>query len=404
MTRTSWLYFGTRLLSSPLEALFTLLIFILNKELNASLLQITILSATKPLVSNFAFYINTIVTSNKNRIPLYLLCLNIAGCVPCLLFPFMDSPWYFITSYIIFMTALRASYPAWMETLKSAVGLDKIAGVVAKGVSINYALVMAIPLLASTLMDEYTGVWRWIFVFLAVLQLLNTILLYSLKIEFPPTEKAPTPSIKDMFVGPLKEGWALCKQNKAFAEYLLMFLLGGAGLVMLMPILPAFFNEVLHLSYVKLTLAISLTKGIAFLIASPFWGKWKKNLFGLNVYVNLLSCLFVLCLLASTINSGWIYVAYIAYGFMQAACELSFNVCGPVFSNKSDSLPYSGVNLSLLGIRGCIFPFLGQTLFIYSNVSTVFLFSGLLCFISMVYAYLLNRKYPEENLRVGYVL
>ncbi|HEV8052230.1 MAG TPA: MFS transporter, partial [Parachlamydiaceae bacterium] len=207
--QTQWAYYGSRFLSSPLEAMFTFLIFILSKELDANPLQLTLLAASKPFVSIFAFYLNAFAARKVRRLPFYLAILNAVGCILCFLFPLVVNAWFFIASYMIFMTCLRAAYPIWMEILKSQFGVQKMGGLISKGTSINYGLVIFIPMIASVWMDQNKQIWQWMFVVLGLLQLLNSFLLILVQMESTDSKSVGYKPKKFQLLEPLKEGWKI---------------------------------------------------------------------------------------------------------------------------------------------------------------------------------------------------
>lgn len=385
--KTSMLFLGSRLLCGPLEAIFMLLIFFVSKELHANILQLTVLAAAKPIVSLFAFYASSLVVGRPQWIRKFLILLNIIGCIPCLLFPFVDNVWFFVVSYALFITTIRASFPAWNEILKNNVGLDKMGSLISKGTSINYFITMFVPVALSYWIDQNHQIWKTLFFALALLQLLNTIMICCLHFK-PKSEESSAISLESMFVDPWKNGWQLCKENRGFAKYLVMFFLGGAGIIGLQPVLPNFFQTSLGLSYTQLTVAFSFCKGIGFIFTSPIWARTvsQRSLYFINAGVNFFSSLFIAFLLASSLNINWVFIAYLMYGVMQAGCEISWNMSGPMFSQKKDSISYSNLNLALVGLRGLICPFMGQLIFINTNALFVFVCSGSLCLLSLVYA------------------
>lgn len=378
-----YFYLASRILCSPLEALYTILIFILSKDLDVSLWHLTLMACLKPIVSLLSFYIS----SRAGRVRGYLLALNAAACVPCLFFPWAGSPLFFIASYALFMTAQRAAFPVWGELLKRGVGLPLMSGLVSKGTMINYASIMALPVLFSFWMDQSPGLWKWLFFGLAALQLMNTVLIAFLPDDF---------KREASFTG-IKSPWGLWRENRAFGRYLLLFFLGGAGIIAMQPLLPAYFSETLGLSYAQLTLAFSFCKGISFLCTSPYWAKLMKSIsiFRLNAYMNLLTCVFIISVLASTWHVNWLFFGYLMYGAMQAGCELSWNLSGPIFSKERESTFYSGLNLGLVGIRGCICPLMGQLIFAFTSAQGLFLVCLGLCFSALLYALWLDRRYIE---------
>ena len=72
---------------------------------------------------------------------------------------------------------------------------------------------------------------------------------------------------------------------------------------------------------------------------------------------------------------------------------MSWNLSGPIFSEKKESTIYSSINLAAIGIKGCIFPFLGHLLPVYTNANVVFATGGFLCFIGLIYEVWLDHSY-----------
>lgn len=403
LSKSHVLYLMNKALCSPLECLFTLLIFILIKELDATTWQLTVLAASKPIVSLFSFQANSVIIGRPHRTRAFLAILWILGGLPCLFFPFVINAWYYIGSYALFITTLRASSPTWIELLKNEAGSHNIASSLLKGSSINYLTVMFLPLLLSFWMDANSDLWKSLFVCFGVLQLLALLILCFLKPSYNSSKKKEK---GQRCTNPLllwKEGWNLLKSNSAFARYHLLFFLGGAGLVALQPILPIYFKETLQLSYTQVTLAFSVCKGAAFVLSSPVWARWsnKISLYLINYWMNVLSLLFITLMLAASIATLGIFPAYLMYGAMQAGCELGWNLSGPYFAGGRESTYYSSMNLVFVGIRGCVCPFIGTFIFGLTNFVGVFIFAGFLCVISIIYALRLesiqSRAVPNQN-------
>lgn len=271
---TSLLFYGSRLFCSPLEAIYTLLIFIVSKELNASLLQLTLLASLKPITSIIAFYVTSIASRHSFQARNLLICLNMIGCLPCFMFPFVDNVWYYISSYAVFITTVRVIFPTWNQILKSKVGLHNLAGVISKGTSINYSLLIMIPLIIAHWMDQYPLLWKQLFALFGMFQVVNGIIL--LKLQSPLDSSVhvvhDSISIKNYLLFPLQAGWKVLNEQTAFSQYLLLFFLGGMGLVMIQPILPLFFKDNLHLSYQDLALAFSFCRGLFIYYDISFMG------------------------------------------------------------------------------------------------------------------------------------
>lgn len=369
-----------RILCGPNEILFTLLIFILSKNLHATPFQITVMVALKPLTSLFSFYVSTFLYDKSYRIRPYLIANMFIGALPCIFFPFVENVWFYLASYALFMITKRAQEPAWMEFLKSHLELQQMSKAVSKGTSITYFISMFLPPILSFWLEG--EIWKTLFVFFGLLQFLSAASIFGIRCGIKSSQ-----SMLKFDSAPLKKAWQLLRYDVAFSHYLFLFFLGGAGIVALQPILPHYFNFHLGLSYTQLTLAFSFCKGVSFLVSSPIWSKYinRITLYRVNVLMNFLTCLFIGGLLAAIYNMKWVYVAYLCYGAMQGGCDLSWSLSGVIFSKKNDSSPYSSLNLILVGIRGCICPYLGYLLYNAMGPLPVFIMAFCLCLVGIFY-------------------
>jgi len=400
---TQWMFIGSKLLISPLDAMFALLAFILLKDLNATPLQLTLLVSSKPLVSLIAFYGNLVIKGQTSRLKPFLMASSLLGFLPCFFFPFAHNIWFFLIANALFMMSAKAMIPAWSEILKLNLPSEERGKVFSQG-SIAYHLTkIVIPVLLSPWIDFYPHVWKWMFFGLASLQAFNIGLLYWIQIKRQCDDSETDPylftSLGSIVLGPWKNGWKLMKQRPDFRNFQVVFLFGGAGLILMHPVLPIFFKDILQLSYVQLTLATSFCMGVGYALSSQTWGRWIHripiNLF--NFYVTLFAAVYAVLVVASGYQVGLIYLAYILYGIMQAGSEMSWNLSGPLFAKDKDSTLFSGVNVAMVGLRGCIAPFLGELLFLTGGSTTAFLFGGGLCLLGSIYSFSLHWKERGEK-------
>lgn len=396
----SKLFITSRLLASPLEVLFTLLIFILNKNLEVLPLQLTLVATIKPVSSLFSFYISSIIFDNPHRMRTYLFLNILIGSLPCLLFPFTDNVWFYIASYALFLITNRAASPAWMEVLKNNTDTLTIAKTVSYGNSIFYFMSIVLAPIIGFLMDEAPHLWRYIFLSLALLKMINMTLIFAIK----PDMKI---QIRKPFIEPLKRGWLLLKEKPSFSHYLFLYCIGGMGIIGTQSILPLYFKDTLNLSYTELALAFSCFKGLSFLLSSSSWVKYTQNhsLYRLNSFANIFTVIYFVLILLAGFETSLLYLAYISYGVMLAGCELSKELSGPYFSGTDDSTIYSSLNLALGGIRGCIFPVVGSLLYAYTGPTVIFTTAASLCLAGSFYGLWLERRFPttccaKTNVRI----
>src|SRR5690606_24555008 len=116
-------------------------------------------------------------------------------------------------------------------------------------------------------------------------------------IEIP---QAPKPQDDASFersspvTAPWRSAARLMSRRKDFFHFQAGYMLGGFGLMLVQPALPAFFMDVLHLSYQDLGLAVSACKGLGFVAASSIWPSLLRRfgVFAFCAWVSLLFSLF----------------------------------------------------------------------------------------------------------------
>lgn len=399
---TQWMFVGSKLLISPLDAMFGLLAFIFYKDLNATPLQLTLLVASKPLVALFAFYGNLVIKGNTSRLKSFLITTSLLGFIPCFFFPFMYNVWFFLLANALFMMSAKAMIPAWSEILKLNLPQEERGKIFSQGSTVYHLARIIVPLLFSPWMDYYPHVWKWMFFGLASFQALNIALLYWIKIKSHCEDSETDPylftSMSSIVLGPWKHGWKLIKQRPDFRHFQIAFILGGGGLMMMHPVLPIFFKDILQLTYTQVTLATSFCMGIGFALSSRIWGRWmhRISIHLFNFFITLFAGIYALLVIASGFQVGLIFVAYLLYGIMQAGSEMSWNLSGPLFARDKDSTLFTGVNVAMVGLRGCIAPFLGEMIFLTGGSTAVFLFGGVLCFIGSGYSLWLSSQENQE--------
>ncbi|MDJ0651938.1 MAG: MFS transporter [Simkaniaceae bacterium] len=391
-------YVISRVLSGPFWGLFYLFPMILHKDLHATSFQVATLIAIKPVASLFSPYWSQRVHAMRERLISNLILGNILKFSLFLFFPFIDSPWFYIFAVGFHMFLCRGMIPAWMEVLKLKVPKESRSKICAIGSIIDYLGVALLPLFVGGILDNIAESWRILFPVAAVFGMLSTWPIKKIKIPLVDKQKLPTTERKIAhLIDPWKSSWKLLRKRLDFAKFQWGFFLGGAGLMIIQPVLPIYFNHVLHLSYSDVLTAVAALKGIGFVLSSPLWVKFfnRSRIFVLCSVVTLAAAVFPLLLLFAYSSSSIIYIAYIAYGVMQGGSELSWKMSGPIFSREEDSAPYSSVNVLAVGVRGIIFPYLGSFLFLKSENPTFVLLCGMsLCLSATAFLSFNGRKYP----------
>lgn len=383
-TRSAFLW--TRLLNIPFWAIFNTLVIILYKDLHATPLQITVLVALKPVAALFSPYWSTLINKRPDRLVANLIWANILKFLPFLFFPWIHNNWVFVLSFGFFMIFARGVIPAWMEIIKRNIGGTARERTFAFGSLVDYIGSAILPLGFGWILDDYDQSWRWIFFATAFIGIVSTLFLYripithSIKAESEPRVQFGWSQI----VKPWRESWELLKSRPDFARFQIGFMFGGAGLMIYQTTLPYFYVDVLDLSYTKILLAITVCKAIGYAVSTPAWVRAfdKVNIFTFCSVVTLTAAVFPLLLLSSVSFIGFLYLAYIIFGVMQAGSELGWHMSGPTFAKEEDSSVFSGTNVLTVGIRGCIAPALGTLIYMSTNSIVVMLTASFLCLIA----------------------
>lgn len=388
LQRTKSAFLWTRVLNTPFWAVFGLLPFILYKDLHATPLQVAVFIALKPLVSIFSPYWSARINKRRDRLLGNVIGANLLKHAPFLFFPFIDNPWFLILSSGLYMMLHRGGVPAWMEILKLNLPGEKRERVFAYGTALGYLGDGIFPFVLGWLLDGYVESWRWIFPVVSVISLFAVF--YQARIPIPKgEERGEEGSFRTRLLEPWKSARDLMRRRPDFVRFQIgLMLLGGGGLMLMQPALPAFFVDVLELSYTELAVALTLCKGIGCALTSSYWARWMNqvDIYRFSSWVTALGSLFPLFLLAAQFHVVWLYIAYMAYGVMQAGSELSWNLSGPIFSKEEESSAYSSSNVLLVGLRGAVVPALGSLLAVMANSAVEVLALGaLLCVLATLW-------------------
>src|SRR6185437_12364333 len=116
--RTRLALLWMNLSNEPLAAMYSLLPFILCKDLHASTFQLTLFATLRPVLSVFSFYWGSFLAYRKNRLLPNLIGAWVLARLPFLYFPLIDNFWYLLFACGVYQLFSRAATPALMEILK----------------------------------------------------------------------------------------------------------------------------------------------------------------------------------------------------------------------------------------------------------------------------------------------
>ncbi len=357
---TRFAILSTSLLNEPFASLYVLLPFILHKNLGATALEIVILTILKPLVSVFSFYWSAHIDPQKLRSN--MTWAGVLARVPFLFFPWFHDVWFVVLSGATYMLFTRAAIPAWMEILKRNLPKETREKLFSTGSALGYAEGIFLALFIGQMLDNHPSSWGIFFFSSALLGIISVFVQSKIPIATATHYKAPqTLPLTQQIVQPWQNMLRLIKSRPDFACFQWGFMAAGFGIMLIIPVLPIFFSDVLHLSYTDLAIAFCICKGLGFVFFSPIWARAmnRMSIASLTCLICLGFASFSIFLLFAPFSSILVYLAYIIYGVAQAGSHLLWHLSGPLFSQGEDSSQYSGVNILTVGMRGMIAPALG---------------------------------------------
>jgi len=381
----------------PFVVLYALLPFIIRKDLGASLLQISILTALRPVLPLFSFYWSANLKTHRHRLRSNLISAWFLGRIPFLLVPCIDSVWYLIFCCAVYEFFHRSGIPALIEILKINISKDAREKTYTFYFVLSFIESILLGFVMGGLLDFHPKAWQFLSGFTALLGLSS--LWAQLKVGIPYTTPAPSSSEKtplsNKILDPWKDAFKLLKKRPDFAHFQTAFMMGGFGLMLIAPALCIFYVDSLNLAHTQVVTGRSVLMGIGVVISSYFWQKslstvptsllTKRILIGFG--------LFPLTLLFSPLSMGWFYLSFLFYGIAQAGSHLLWNLSGTLFSADEDSSQFSRVNILTVGLRGVVAPALGGVLCQFLGPIPMLAIGSFTCFLGAFYMH--SRKKEE---------
>lgn len=387
----------SNLLAEPLFTLYTFLVFILYKDLGASAFQIALFTMLKPLVAILSFYWSAGLR-RSGRLKSNVVWAGILMRAPFLLCPWFDSAWFVIAAAVNYMFFYRAGMPAWLEIIRRKMGKDKGRSFSLSS-ALGYAEGVVLALACGSLLDKDPSLWKGMFFGAALIGLLAVGTQASVTVE-EEAKGEERLSWREVLVRPWRDSYDLMRKRPDFSRFQWGFMVSGFGLMLLQPAIPLFAVDVLGISYLEMAAAISIAKGLGYVVSSPVWARWidRINLFKMASFVFLSFALFTVMMSLSVWGIAWFYLAYFWYGVGQGGSHLVWNMSGPIFAGKEESSRYSGVNVALVGVRGAVGPPMGGWLAVMFGPIQVLMLGGILCFYSGIR--LLQSRFAKDPLSI----
>jgi len=377
-----WMY----LANEPLVALYTLLLFILRKDLHANAFQISLFATLRPVMSVLSFYWSSNLLRQREKLLSNLMGAWVLARIPFLCLPFINNVWYLIFSAGVYQLFSRAAIPSMIEILKLNMQKEPREKLFSQLYIISFIESIILGIVFGRLLDMYEGTWIPLFFVASILSL--TSILIQMRIPLPLLKQDTNipPITTNRLLQPIKDSIHLMRLRPDFSRFQWGFMIGGFGLMFITPAVTIYYADILNLTHNHLAIARYIWMGIGVVISTFLW-KYGLNTFSLNrvtASIILGFSFFPITLLLAKQNLIWINIAFFIYGIAQAGSHLTWNLSGTFFSKNEDSSKFSRVNILMVGVRGMIAPVLGGFFCNFFTPPFILIIGMIICFFGAI--------------------
>lgn len=371
----------------PLVILYVLLPFILRKNLDASILQISILSALRPILPVFSFYWSANLTNRKNRLRSNLIGAWALARVPFLFVPWATNVWYLIFCCACYELFNKSGIPALIEILKINIPKQNRENTYILFFVLSFLESILLGVVIASILAWNSELWPFLLGCSALIGLSS--LFVQLSVPIPEGLSIPIPkmSFRERIIKPWRESFSLLKEDLDFARFQYAFMVGGFSLMFIAPSLSIFYADYLYLSHSSVVTGRSILMGFGIVLSSWFWKQilTKQRVPQMTQWILIGFASYLLSMVLSLFSREWFYVAFFFYGIAQAGSHVLWNLSGIIFSENEDSSPFSRLNILMLGLRGAVAPALGGVCCKLLGPVPVLIVGTLFCLIGAFY-------------------
>jgi len=390
------------ILNEPMVALYTLLPFILVKDFGAGAFEVSLFISLRPILTFFSYFWGINLSRKKSDLIPNVMTAYVLAYLPFALLSITGNIWLILLSAGFYQLFYKAGLPGWVEVMQQNLPTQVRDNVFSLSFVLGFVMSGTIGVFLGFLLDANPNYLRGLLSVFALIGLSNLFLLKKIP-RSPPQESTATPIQKRAhFKTALKDSLRLLRTTPDFWIFQVAFTIGAGSLMLMSPSLSLFYVSVLSLSHAQITVARFLFMALGVIGASLFWkkGLQRFHVNRLSIWLLIGFGVFSLTMLMAQMHLYFLYLAFLFYGISQSGSHLVWNLSGPIFAKGHGSIPYTSVNLLMVGVRGLIFPMLGGIFATALPTRAVIGIGMLTCFIG---AYVLHKFYavkvvPVESL------
>ncbi len=341
---------------------------IIGRKIGASNIEMAFLMAA-PYITSLMTFLLTEDIFGKGRM-CYVVWFNVIGRSFLLLMLFIYSPGYYTLIILLFFFLSAFAIPSYTFVMKSNYPDEqrgRLMGYVRIGMAVLWIIASWI---GGYILNKETGYYRYVFPAAALFGILSAWEFGKIRIRREVKAKTKAIPVLDIIKTPFSD--------RAFLRFIISYTVFEIGFLMAMPLYPIVMVDYLRITNLQ-TGALGSVFSFFWLIGFFFWG-WYMDKYSIKRVMTLFyliaAILPFLYLLSFSLPA--IAIAFAVAGFAIAAIEMiSVNLITHMTQPNLVSR-YSAIHITLSGVRGGIFPFVGIGLINIVGIKMVFLISAML--------------------------
>lgn len=213
-----------------MTALYTLLPFILIKDLNASPLQISLFVSLRPVLSILSFYWGPSAKDGSRKLVRNVMGACLLTYLPFLLFSLQGGIGWILFSAGFYQLFHKAGLPAWIEILHRNIPKKPREDIFSFAYLLSFIESGLLGLFVGYVLDLNPVLFRWLLFGSSLLGLCG--LFFLKRLVVPMDENFSALAQKGHFWEPLKESFSLLKSHRDFRIFQIAFTIGGSALML----------------------------------------------------------------------------------------------------------------------------------------------------------------------------
>ncbi len=346
--------------------------YIAANGLGASVWQITLLTMIWPMSNFLSVFINRMVESRGwwGRAFLAAGILRVPACLMSL----SASADVLLVLLALFSAADSVVSPAQNTIIRNCYREGRRG--VLYGWAVSFFTLISVPsaLLVGLLLDLDFQWYRVLFLALGCFGAVHAGIFYLMTRSLPeaPAKARATP--REI----VKSLWEVFWRDREFARFEAYFMLYGFAFMMILPAIPFFARDYLHLDYGEYAAAKGVIAQMGILLLSPFMGIRAERMhpFRFTGFVCLALAAYPALIAAGTFLQTQarllFYSAFCVYSVSMAGVNVSWNMSSLYFAPAGQEATYQGLHITMTALRGFVAPLLGNLLLRYCGYEPLF--------------------------------